>query len=315
MSLTLTNLVAKVQENSTPILVKAIYESKLMDTQGILKLNGVQGSSVKIPNISSTLYAQAANCGFTSSGSTTIDQKQISLCELQWKESICAKDLLDYFTAAYTNNKTNETDITAAFAADFIAEKVQKIQKDFSQLMIGGVDGTTTGTTTMGSSYSQCSSSLLKDAKDNKATLGWTGTTTAITASNAITVIQSYTSHIPEAILDANDLYLFVSPGEYQAIKNALVTANLYNYALAEQNGVIEWPYQNLKIKAEVGLTNKNHIITTASNIAIASRIADEQLSPMLYPDPITNYLYFSAGVAAGMRLIFPELALVTFSA
>jgi len=313
MSFSLATLTSYTQQNAYPILDKAVLGSNFFQTPGLVKLNNVGGLSVAIPTLNTTAYATAGGCGATNSGTTAIAQVSVGLCPMKFTVVDCVQSLLDYFTYQYATN-SSYPELTSDFQEKYVIEKVKKISLDVEELVWGGAKGVQTGTTTMGSSYSVCSSSILKSASDNKATLASSAATTAITVSNAVTVVNSLIALVPDAIITAEDLMLFVSPTEFQNIKMALVSQNLYSVAVDPKATSIAWPYANLTIVAVAGLKGKGQqVLTTASNIAVATKVENETGSPIVYHDVPTDYVYFIANARIGARIIFPELAVVTW--
>jgi hypothetical protein len=189
MSLTLT-LTNYTQQNAEPILDKAVLGSTFFQTTGLVKLNNVGGIAVAIPTLNTAAYATAGGCGATNSGVTTIAQATVTLCPMKWTVVDCVQSLLDYFTYQYATN-SSYPELTTSFEEKYVMEKVKKISLDVEELVWGGAKGVQTGTTTMGSSYSVCSSSILANAVTNKSSLGANPTYTAITVANAVTVVNS----------------------------------------------------------------------------------------------------------------------------
>ena len=60
---------------------------------------GLKGQNILLPELESTAPAQSGySCGFTSSGTTTITQTTLTSVPFTVNESICLKDLEQYFT-------------------------------------------------------------------------------------------------------------------------------------------------------------------------------------------------------------------------
>src|SRR3990167_10876241 len=76
----------------TPILAATSMEY-------LEKFNGITGENVKLPTFDTTAPAQAGTaCGFTTSGSTTLDQFTMTTVPIKVQESICLQDLETFFT-------------------------------------------------------------------------------------------------------------------------------------------------------------------------------------------------------------------------
>lgn len=63
-------------------------------------LTGVKANSIKLPKLTSTAAAQDGdNCAFNASSTSTIGQTEITLKNIKFQGTFCARDLEDYFTA------------------------------------------------------------------------------------------------------------------------------------------------------------------------------------------------------------------------
>ena len=134
MAIDVSGLTAYIEENKADLITKAITGSKIMDYVDIRQ--GIKGTE-KIPIIESTAPAQAgAACGYTSSGSTTITQTQITTTSIKVEESLCLKDLEGYFTQKWLKPGAKPDNV--AIFADIMNRKIANIARKVGQMLVKG---------------------------------------------------------------------------------------------------------------------------------------------------------------------------------
>ena len=309
MSLNVSGLVDFVQEN-TDVITKAIVANDFLSTPGLMVLDNVHGTTVKLPLLNSTIYGRANDCTASDSGTTVMTQVSIGLENILWQTNDCAKTLNDKFTWQYTTD-SSQPELQANFQDVYIKEKVEKVQRDYVDLLFGTTTGT--GTTQGGTNYAINANSILRNAKVNEATTV-TGATSAVTEATAIAYVKNLTAKIPAAVADMDDLTLFVNAQTFYAIQSALVALNYFHAPLDKEgdDGAIMWPYQNLKIRKTSGLQGKlNAVLTPTSNICVAQLVGGEYEAPVMYQDPRSGALWTSIAATFGASIIYPELSVV----
>lgn len=190
---------------------------------------GAIGSTYKINSVKSTMYGVAASCGFTDTGSTLMAQETVTLCPIQFPQSICLDNLKDYYYD-WSMERTMNTESLGSFEDVFYANKVEAAQKVIDQIIWRGTGNdsnpyaSVTGNLTLCKGFNQVAYDLSASTAANIAK-------TAITVSNAVTVLDAILDSVgtnsPEILEDFN---VYLSPADFQKYLAALRGLNLFNY-------------------------------------------------------------------------------------
>ena len=93
-SFNLSGLATYTDEVGGELIRRAILEG---ETSKIIKVQaGVVGSQA-INLLNSNLYVQEGTCGWDASGTTIYTQRDITTCQYKVNESLCPRDLNDYW--------------------------------------------------------------------------------------------------------------------------------------------------------------------------------------------------------------------------
>jgi len=219
MSLDLTALSAYTDENKMPLVRKAILGGK---TLGLITVQPDIKSSAAINILEGSAVFQAGACGFNASGTTTLTQRILSVAKIKQNEAICVDDLEAFYTQ--TMMKAGSYNEEIPFAQLYAEEKAARSAKAIEKLVWQG--------DTTGSGNLAMTDGLIKliDAEASVVT----GTTKALDAANIIDAVDEMYAAIPEDVLEAEDLHLFMPMEKYRVYTKALRDANLYHYSIAD---------------------------------------------------------------------------------
>lgn len=95
MSLNLVGLTAYVEQNASDLIKEAVLRGRTVD---LVTVQGGIKSAQTINRISTSLTGQAGACGWNAAGTTTLDQRTITVCDIKINEAICLNDLEAYYT-------------------------------------------------------------------------------------------------------------------------------------------------------------------------------------------------------------------------
>jgi hypothetical protein len=298
------NLATYTDQERLPLITKAVFSAKsaslftkqvgikfaaalnLMDTDAVL-----QGGDI---------------CGYTSSGTTTFSQRNITVGRMKVMETLCPRALEQYWM---------QTQLTAGsmyegvpFEQAFAEQKALRIAEALENAIW------------QGNAYFSGVNQLLNAASGSTIS-GNTGAVSAsvgITASNVIGIFDNIYNQIPQAILTKQDLVIFCGWNNYrtlvQAFKQGTTTgglAVLYNQVdLASlANGEFIYPGTNVRVIAVPGLTNTNRIVCSyLGNFFYGTDLlSDEEQFSIFYArenDEIRSIAAFKAGV----QIAYPDL-------
>ncbi len=309
MSLSLGSLTAYTRQEIAPLLTEAVLGAK---TQMLIKQGGIllpkTKSSVAIPKLTTDAFFQTDACGWSASGTTTVSQRTVTVGKIKLEEAMCPKDFEAYFTQeALKAGSTYEDYGWAEFKTKFAELKNMYIAKQLELAIWQGDTGS-------GTSYLSKFDGLKKlidagspvDANVSGYT-GATGTITAITASNVVSVLQGIYKAIPTEIVDADDLHIFCGNDVYRLAVLAYTNLNLFNYtrdADKDQSFVI--PGTNVKLTAVNGLNGLGDLYAMRlSNIALAFDLEAEEENFKIWYSQDNNEVRFRVAFKLGVNVAY----------
>jgi hypothetical protein len=245
-------------------------------------------------------------CGYTTSGTTTISARVLTVGRMKVMETLCPRSLEQYWT---------QTQLTAGsmydgvpFEQAFAEQKALRIAEALETAIW------------QGNAYFSGMLQILNAASGSTIS-GNTGAVSAsvgITSSNVIGIFDNIYNQIPQAILTKNDLVIFCGWNNYrtlvQAFKQGTNTgglAVLYNQVdLASlANGEFVYPGTNVRVIAVPGLTGTNRIVASyLGNFHLGTDLlSDEEQFSIFYSrdnDEVRSIAAFKCGV----QLAWPDL-------
>jgi hypothetical protein len=119
MALDLSALTNYVEENAQQLTAAAIFSAKtasLIEAKGNVQV-GIKSAETINVLTTDAVFQAGGTCGFSSSGTTSITQRQITVGKIKVQEAICPKT----FEAKYTQKalKVGSTYDYMAYATDF----------------------------------------------------------------------------------------------------------------------------------------------------------------------------------------------------
>lgn len=269
---------------------------------------GIQ-SAKDIHTLSSTLYAQASNCGFNASGSTVLGKVGLSVCPLVVQESLCIETLEQYFTQLMLRKgdgsyKQDMGDIEPIF----IDEKAAQISAVVENLIWQG-------NTVAGTGNNSLCRGLLYYVDNTVSASTVNVTNSAFTAANAISIIDTLVNNIPAAVRGENDLAVLVSEPSFYLYLQNVREKNYFNPAYFSAPGGDQWTYQhpasNVKVIGVAGLNASANraILTPLSNIVFGTDMMSDFEQFKLWFSMDTQKVLFHARWKQGVALVYPEFA------
>jgi hypothetical protein len=261
--------------------------------------------------MTSTLTVQAGGCAaIAATGSVALTQRNLQVCPLKVEEQLCLQDFEQYWTGQFMKDGSYQEDIPSNFNQVFVADKVAKIQAKIEDYFwSGSTGGTYSNTLTL------CNGILhqLELGTGTSSVVTGAGTYSgALTAGNAITVIDQMVSVVPSDAMDASDLILFMNHTNYRTYAKALRDANLYHYDGQENNFSMIHPGTNVKIMAVRGLkyTNKM-VLSPASNLVFGTDLMNDFEKFQVWYEKKDDVVYFRSKWKQGAQVIYPQLVVL----
>jgi hypothetical protein len=270
MALNLLGLNAYTNENAMDLIKEAVLRGRTVD---LVQVQGGIKSSATINRLSTTLNAQAGACGWSATGSTILDQRTISVCDIKINESICLNDLEAYYTQVMMNPGSYNTDIP--FEQLFAENKRDQILALVEDLIWKGNTSTGSGNLALCDGFKK-----LFDAGIT-ASSAFYGTYSISNLSNEIIAkVDQAISKLDTNIIDTDDLHLFMSYADYRTYAKALRDVNYFAYTGAENQGLDfsqVHPGTNVRVVAVRGLNSANRwVLTRASNLYVGTDLLSD---------------------------------------
>lgn len=270
MALDLAGLSAYTNENAMDLIKEAVLRGRTVD---LVQVQGGIKSSATINRLSTTLNAQAGACGWSATGSTILDQRTISVCDIKINESICLNDLEAYYTQVMMNPGSYNTEIP--FEQLFAENKRDQILALVEDLIWKGNTSTGTGNLALCDGFKK-----LFDAGITASSAFYGTYSVSNLANEVIAKVDQAISKLNTDIIDSDDLHLFMSYADYRTYAKALRDANYFAYTGAENQGLDFsqiHPGTNVRVVAVRGLNSTNRwVLTRASNLYVGTDLLSD---------------------------------------
>jgi len=269
--------------------------------------------------LNNTLIAAAGGCGAISpTGSTTLTQRDITVCPVKVEESICVDEFEQYWVGQLAKEGSYNEFAPEAFNQLYLANKVEKVGQFVEDIFWKGSLSSTYG----GGNLALCNG-MLHILENTSATNSVISTTYsgAFTTANALDIVDAMIANIPNDVLDANDLTLFVSHANFRVLMNALRNNNyFFGYdGVQGHTWVLEnYTNTNVRVVATRGLNGRNEaVLTPASNLFFGTDSFGEARNGdgfQFWYDIRDNITYFRAKLKVGAQVAFPQYVVIKAS-
>jgi hypothetical protein len=301
MALNVNGIVTWSDEISAGLVKEILLKATTVNGDLVTRMFGVKGNAVKLNNVKTTINASSVLCGFVATGSTILNQATLNLCPIKFQDAICLETLEQYWYSWEMENQYN-TESLGSFESTFLDNKTEYIAKELDKIAWRGNKLTGSGNLALCDGFLE-NARLVSASTVNVAK-------TALTASNAYSVVDAILAVVPEVILE--DVTLFMSPADFQIYLTSLRGLNLFNYA-TDAKGVemINHPGSiGLTVKRTNGLSgvaSGTFLATAKDNIVLGiSDAADLDFKTWYSQD--NQELRLNAKIKIGTAFYFPEL-------
>jgi hypothetical protein len=320
MSFSLTGLTSYVNQNTLPLMTKAVFGAKSIAMAN--KMVGLKSTSAINIMDTTAAFAYGVSCAFSNNGTTTFSQRNIDVKHLKVHESLCPQALeqtwLQHhlpqgslyqaipFEEAYANQKVA-----------MIARNLESISwigdstsingwKDVIDAVTGGTEGVTDPINANATAYTGNASAITKAQFNTNAT----GTT------SRRTVLQAIERAIPTDILGSDDVVVFCGWDVFRLFRQDIVASNYFNLSYYEgmQSGEMVIPGSNIKLVAVPGLnegiggnTSYSIYAMRTSNLVFGTDLLNEQEKFEIFYAKEAMEVRFICEFKAGFQVAFPE--------
>jgi hypothetical protein len=290
-SFNLSSLATYTDQVGGELIRKAILEG---ETAKIIKVQpGVVGSQA-INLLNSNLVVQDGTCGWDASGTTIYTQRNIQTCQYKVNESLCPRDLTDYWVGQLL--QPGDYNETVPFEEQISILKTQQISQYCENLMWQANSGTT------------CFSGFLQlTASATTATTVTGGIVvpgTPIASTTALSQVDALIEVIPDDVVNRTDWVVFMSHANYRKYLINYRTANYYHYN--PENSYEDFktfhPATNILVHPVGGLSGSNRVVLAPAGYMVlgVNLMSDAETLKMFYSadfDEVRLRSNFSLGV------------------
>ena len=303
MSLDVSGLTVYTDENKMDLIKKSILQGRTLEyvtVQPDIK------SSATINIIDSTLVGQAGACGWSVAGTTVLTQRTLGVVPIKVNEAICLDTLEKYYTQKMMNPGSYNENIP--FEQIFAEDKAEKIADMIESILWKG-DTAGSGNLALANGWFKLIDSLSGSVVNGN--VDGVTVATGVTAANIVDIVDGIVDSIPEDIIDADDLNLFMSYAHYRTYSKALRDANLFHYTGAEDQGQ-EFsqmvPGTNVRVVALKGFSGTSRmVLSRKANLYMGTDLLNDAEDFNIFYSQDNDEVRFLSKFKLGVEIAFPE--------
>jgi len=275
MSYDVSALPAYTEQNAMDLIVKSVAGGRLSQYANLQP--GVK-TTTTINILDTDVVFQADGCSRSASGTTTLSQRNLTPGAIAIHEDLCMTDLASKYTATMLRQGLTGEKEEIPFEELYFAQKVARVQK---AIEVADWQGDTASGTANLNKYDGLVKLIGAASPVNGNPTGIT-VATGITSSNVIGILTGMAELMPEDIMDADDLKLFVGMDTFLTYQKAIADGNYFHYVV-DQDYTAELPligFPNVTVCATPGLSGLsagNCYLLRASNIYIGVDLPEEE--------------------------------------
>lgn len=307
MALDLSALTNYVEENAQQLTAAAIFSAKtasLIEAKGNVQV-GIKSAETINVLTTDAVFQAGGTCGFSSSGTTSITQRQITVGKIKVQEAICPKT----FEAKYTQKalRVGSTYDYMAYATDFTNQKVQRIGAALETAIWQGDTASGTANLNKFMGFATIINALGFGGSGDPIN-GNTSALTTLTKSNVRQAVDEIFQAIPAALLDKDDFVIFCGNDTFREYVVALRDANLFHYTVDAANMEIIVAGTNIRLIGVNGLNGTDYMVGICmSNMYLGTDMLNEQDKFELFYAKEADEMRFVVEFKLGCQVAFTD--------
>ena len=301
----MVGLTAYVDQTSEEILFRALFENKTGEY--FQKMTDV--SFKKALQIAShTLHLQpGASCGFTTTGSTALTQREMEVANIKYNHSWCQQDFVTYWTQVLMNAGSYADDVSPV---EVFANHVAGLIAEANENMLWR------GNTSLVNPNLNKFDGFLRIIDVAGTAINGNPTSinsgTGITRGNADTILDGMVNLLPAGLDGKPGVFFACGYDTFKVIMQAYYDnnsfANALNPAQALATGSLTHPLYGLPIEAFAGLNGTNRIILgQKENFYIGTDVFGEENSFRLFHCMDNDETRMIVRYKLGTQVAFPN--------
>jgi len=296
MSYSLGTLTTYTDQERLPLITKAVFSAR--SAALFTKQVGIKSAAALNLMDTDAAIASGADCGWTSSGTTTFSQRNITVGRMKVQEALCPRSLEQYWMQSQLTAGSNYEGVP--FEQAFAEQKAARIAEALENAIW------------QGNSFFSGVNQLL-NAASGSVVSGNTAAVSSITTSNVISVFDTIYNRIPQAILTKNDLVMFCGWDTFRTLIGGLKASSAVLYNQVDLAGMaageMVYPGTNIKVIAVPGLLTTNRIVCTyLGNLFYGTDLLSDEEQFSIFYSRDNDEVRFQASFKAGVQVAYPDL-------
>lgn len=306
MAFDVTALPAYTEQNAMDLIVKSVAGGRLSQYANI---QPDVKTTTTINILETDVVFQADGCSRSASGTTTLSQRNLTPGAVAIHEDLCMTDLASKYTALMLKQGLTAEKEEVPFEQLYFDQKVARVQK---AIEVADWQGDTASGTANLNKYDGLNKLIAAATAVNGNPTGIT-VATGITNANVIGILTGMAELMPEDIMDADDLKLFVGMDTFLKYQKAIADGNYFHYVV-EGGFTAELPligFPNVTVVATPGLSGLaggESYLMRASNIYIGVDLPEEESNDVRsWYDPNDRIYKVTMAFRRAVNVAFPD--------
>lgn len=306
MAFDVTALPAYTEQNAMDLIVKSVAGGRLSQYANI---QPDVKTTTTINILETDVVFQADGCSRSASGTTTLSQRNLTPGAVAIHEDLCMTDLASKYTALMLKQGLTAEKEEVPFEQLYFDQKVARVQK---AIEVADWQGDTASGTANLNKYDGLNKLIASATAINGNPTGIT-VATGITNANVIGILTGMAELMPEDIMDADDLKLFVGMDTFLKYQKAIADGNYFHYVV-EGGFTAELPligFPNVTVCATPGLSGLSggeSYLMRASNIYIGVDLPEEESNDVRsWYDPNDRIYKVTMAFRRAVNVAFPD--------
>lgn len=317
MAFDVSTLVTYVIENEDQLISRSLFTGKtadLISAQGNVQ-TGIKDSETINILTTDAVFQNGAGCTRTSSGSTSVTQRKITVGKIAVVEDLCVDDLeKKYLSKKLTKGSQYDA---IPFEKEYTDLKAGTISEELEVALWQGDTASGNANLNKFDGYVKLIDAAGTATLANNAAYIQTGApiviATGITLGNVKAVVNSMWLSLPARITGKPDIRVFSGWDVFNKFISAYADQNLFNFAptgseVKQEVGEVTIPGTNYKLTAVHGLDGTSRLYSLRmANIFMGTDLEDEYENFTIMQDQFKDYLRFKVRFRMGVNVAFPD--------
>lgn len=317
MAFNVTALVDYVIENEDQLISRSLFSSKTSDLiaqQGNV-MTGIKFAETINELATDAIFQDGSGCTRTSSGTTTLTQRKVTVGKIAVVEDVCVDDLEKKYLSKKLAKGSGLQNIP--FEKEYTDLKAGTIAEQLETAIWQG--DTTSGNANLSrfDGFIKLIDAATTAVLANTAALVTGGQVTisggGITSTNIRAIISAMWKALPARVTGKADVRIFCGWDLFNLFIDSYTEKNLFNFAptgteVKAENGEVKIPGTFYTLTAVHGLDGTNRIYALRmSNMYAGTDLQNEEEDWTIMPDQFKDYLRFKARFKYGVNVAFPD--------